>query len=378
MPRVYVEFVGLKKLGETCKTVSTGVDEIQSSFLNTVKSLDWDILFESDINETANKISKKLEHCESSLIAFQTFFDDIYTEYSKLNEFKNNIKSTNEFSSAQINEYLSKFIKGMFFSQAFLNPSIFNLLFIPNFTNIIVSGIPIGKTIYSLSELAGSNSSTNADWLGFEMSEEQPGVKAWLGKASSEFESEIGSGEVNAYLGKVEAKTEFGFDFMDSKIKNKYKNGEWSPNETESYLNAKIGASAQMSVAAADASGSVGSDMLGVETKADGSLGNAGAEAKGEISIGEEGVDAYAKAKAMVSAAEGEVEGTVNILGLEITGKVGGYAGALGAEGKVGIEGNKFVLEGGAAALIGGSAGIEIGFNEEGWDNFVDFVVFWD
>lgn len=42
------------------------------------------------------------------------------------------------------------------------------------------------------------------------------------------------------------------------------------------------------------------------------------------------------------------------------------------------IEDNKFVLEGGAAALIGGSAGIEIGFNDEGWDNFVDFIVFWD
>ena len=72
------------------------------------------------------------------------------------------------------------------------------------------------------------------------------------------------------------------------------------------------------------------------------------------------------------------VEATINILGLEITGKVGGYAGAVGVEGKVGIEDNKFVLEGGAAALIGGSAGIEIGFNDEGWDNFVDFIVFWD
>ena len=52
------------------------------------------------------------------------------------------------------------------------------------------------------------------------------------------------------------------------------------------------------------------------------------------------------------------------------TGKVGGYAGAVGVEGKVGIEDNKFVLEGGAAAVIGGSAGIEIGFHDEGWDNF--------
>ena len=80
----------------------------------------------------------------------------------------------------------------------------------------------------------------------------------------------------------------------------------------------------------------------------------------------------------MVSAAQGEVKGTVNILGVEITGKLGGYAGAAGVKGKVGIEDNKFVLEGGAAALLGVSTGVEIGFNEEGWDNFVDYVVFWD
>ena len=80
----------------------------------------------------------------------------------------------------------------------------------------------------------------------------------------------------------------------------------------------------------------------------------------------------------MVSAVEGKAEGTINILGLEITGKVGGYAGAAGVEGKVGIEDNKLVIEGGVAALIGGSAGLEIGFNEVGWDNFVDFIIFWD
>lgn len=59
---------------------------------------------------------------------------------------------------------------------------------------------------------------------------------------------------------------------------------------------------------------------------------------------------------------------------MEITGKIGGYAGSVGVEGKVGIEDNKFVLEGGSAALIGGSAGIEIGFNDEGWDNVLNAV----
>ena len=100
--------------------------------------------------------------------------------------------------------------------------------------------------------------------------------------------------------------------------------------------------------------------------------------------------------KAMVSAVEGEAKGTINIFGIEITGKIGGYAGAAGVEGKVGVEDNKFVVEGGVAAVLGVSGGIEIGFNDEGWENFtqgvqegwndftdgvgefVDFVTFWD
>ena len=80
----------------------------------------------------------------------------------------------------------------------------------------------------------------------------------------------------------------------------------------------------------------------------------------------------------------------------KITGKIGGHAGALGVGGKAGIVNNKFVLEGEVAALLGVSGGVEIGFNDEGWDNFtegvekgwndftegvgafVDYVSFWD
>lgn len=157
-----------------------------------------------------------------------------------------------------------------------------------------------------------------------------------------------------------------------------YKDGEWVEKSRTDFITAVAGASAGVSVLAGDAEADVGSDMLGVEGKAEGSVGTAKAEAKGKFSVGEDGVNANVKGEAMVAAVEGEASGTINILGLEITGKVGGYAGAVGVEGKVGIEDNKFVLEGGAAALIGGSAGIEIGFNDEGWDNFVDFIVFWD
>lgn len=120
------------------------------------------------------------------------------------------------------------------------------------------------------------------------------------------------------------------------------------------------------------------------------------AEVKGKFSITEDGVNANVRGEAMASAVEGEAKGTINILGIEITGSIGGYAEALGVEGKVGVEDNKFVMRGGVAALLGVSGGVEIGFNDEGWDNFiegvqegwndftdgvgefVDFVTFWD
>ena len=129
---------------------------------------------------------------------------------------------------------------------------------------------------------------------------------------------------------------------------------------------------------AVDAEGSLGTDMLGVEGQAEGAVGTARAELSGEISVSEDGINAYAEAGAMVAAAEGTVSGTVNFLGLEVTGEVGGYAGALGLEGEIGIQDNKFVIGGDIAAFLGVSGRIEIGLNEEGWNNCVDFLTFWD
>ena len=61
MPRIYVEFSGLDQIGSRCKTVSSRVDTIQSNFQRTVRQLDWDIRFESNINSTATQIAKTLE-----------------------------------------------------------------------------------------------------------------------------------------------------------------------------------------------------------------------------------------------------------------------------------------------------------------------------
>lgn len=260
----------------------------------------------------------------------------------------------------------------------------------------LTSGVAYGNTPSFLDHSRNSGSSASAEWLGYEVSDGNPGITAWIGKASAETENDWGYAGVNAYLGKAEAEADADFSFMKTSKKKEKVDGKWVEKTVTEFVKAEVGVSASASAIAADAEAGVGSDMLGLEGQASGSVGNAKAEAKGKFSITEDGINANVKGEAMVSAAEGEVKGTINILGIEITGKIGGYAGAAGVEGKAGIEDNKFVLEGGVAAVLGLSGGVEIGFNEEGWDNFtegvsegwdnftdgvgdfVDYLTFWD
>ncbi|MDE7244330.1 MAG: hypothetical protein K2O18_10210, partial [Oscillospiraceae bacterium] len=195
---------------------------------------------------------------------------------------------------------------------------------------------------------------------GYEFADGHPGVTAWIGKAGISASSALGSAEVNAYLGKVEVEAKADGGFMKSKTKREYQDGKWTEKETLDFLYGELGVSGSFAFIAADAKGTVGNDMLGAGVKAEGTIGSAKAEGKIKVSVGEEGVTALAKGEAMVAAVEGKASGTINILGIEITGEIGGYAGAAGVEGKIGIENNKFVMKGGAAALLGVSGGVEI------------------
>jgi len=242
----------------------------------------------------------------------------------------------------------------------------------------ITGGIPNGNVISFRDWSRTPSSDAGAEWLGYEFAEDHPGVTAWGGKAYAETQNEWGYAGVNAYLGKVDANVKADGGFMEKKKEREFKDGKWSEKESFELLHGEVGAGVEVNAVAVDGKAGLGSDMLGVGVEGEGSLGNAELSGKGKLSIGTDGIDANLQGKAMVSAAEGEIEGSINILGIEITGSIGGYAGALGAEGKVGFDDGKFVSEVGAAALLGVSVGVEIGFNEEGWDNFVDFVTFWD
>lgn len=369
MPRIYVQFSGLDKIGTGCKTVASKVDSIESEFISTVKALDWDIRAASDINNTANRISRKLEQQTKALKAYQRFVNDAYREYVKLDEYGNGRIDLTGESCVIDKSYVLPAVLGIVSPLAGLLS--------------ITSGVWKGNTPSFFDNTRTSSSNADADWFGYELSDGLPGVTAWIGKANAEAQNEWGYAGVNAYLGKVDASVKSDFSFMESKRKKEYKDGKWTEQTTTEFLNAELGAGVDVSILAADGEAGIGSDMLGAEVEGELSVGNAELSGKGEFSVGEDGIELNVKGKAMVSAVEGEAKGTINILGLEITGKVGGYAGAVGVEGKFGLDTNEegkrvFVADGGLAALVGVSAGVEIGFNDTGWDNFVDAVTFWD
>lgn len=88
MPRIYVEFSGLDQIGSCCKSVASKIDTIQSDFQHTVRQLDWDIRFESNINSTATQLSRKLEQYSRALEAYQHFIEDTRGKYAELEGYK--------------------------------------------------------------------------------------------------------------------------------------------------------------------------------------------------------------------------------------------------------------------------------------------------
>lgn len=88
MSRIYVKFSGLEQIGSRCKSISSKVDKIQSDLQSTIRQLDWDVRYESNINSTANQIAKRLDQYSYALKSYQKFIEDAKSEYIKLDEYK--------------------------------------------------------------------------------------------------------------------------------------------------------------------------------------------------------------------------------------------------------------------------------------------------
>lgn len=113
MPRIYVEFSSLDRIGSQCKSAASKVDRIQSDFQHTIRHLDWDVRFASNINSTATQISKKLEQHSNALVAYQQFLESARNEYVKLDEYKSNnllnVSTANTSSGNASNTFIKNF-----------------------------------------------------------------------------------------------------------------------------------------------------------------------------------------------------------------------------------------------------------------------------
>lgn len=96
MSRIYVNFSGLNNIGDRCKSSALKIESIQLDFQYTVRQLDWDLRFESDIEKKALQLSDKLEEYSCVLKKYKNFIDISYNKYIELESYGNkSIKSDN-------------------------------------------------------------------------------------------------------------------------------------------------------------------------------------------------------------------------------------------------------------------------------------------
>lgn len=93
MARIYVQFAGLQTMADNMRSIAKEVDKIKFDFMVTINNLDWEIKYASDINNTANRIEKKIENHQISLKKYASFIEDSGARYIKLNEYDKEINN---------------------------------------------------------------------------------------------------------------------------------------------------------------------------------------------------------------------------------------------------------------------------------------------
>ena len=349
MPYIKVNTNKIKNYSSTINSFRSKIRSIGDEFDYLAENLDWDIQSASNIRKRTNTINSDLNTISSSLNKMEMFLLEAIQRYDGTND----TKPSND--------------KGINVGDALVAS---------------VISAPPPSTIKPVGENTGNNNSSESnnggDWLGYEVTDRE--VSAYIGKVHASHKGDIAYGEVDAYLGRAKAGWDFGFKFMDHNLEytKQNKDSEWDEQADLEIISidAKVGAS--VSVLEAEARGGLGNNALGVDGEISGSVGSAKAEGKFDFGItaddGKFTVDLNVNGKAMVSAAEGEAKFSFNFLGLDLGFSIGGYAGALGVEGKFGLDNGKFAMRGGAAALLGISLGLELGFNSDGFYDAVEWA----
>lgn len=99
MPRIYVDFDEFRQMEPKLKNAASKINSIQAEFQRTVQQLDWDVRYQSNINNTAGILSKKIQGYSKALNDYQQFLDTAYNEYLKLDVYDRGLevqKSSNQ------------------------------------------------------------------------------------------------------------------------------------------------------------------------------------------------------------------------------------------------------------------------------------------
>lgn len=112
MPRIYIQFSGLDRIGTQCGTIASKIDDIRSDLKGTIKKLDWDVRYESDIDGTADRIAKKLDGYEDALKKYKKFIEDAHRKYVKLDEYDSEKTGLLEALKGGISTYIEDWKTG--------------------------------------------------------------------------------------------------------------------------------------------------------------------------------------------------------------------------------------------------------------------------
>ncbi len=252
-----------------------------------------------------------------------------------------------------------------------------------------VSGIGMGK----LPEFGGPgpvSGTSESSWWGGKVNgygdhDGKLSAAGWLYHNGGSTGGELWKADGSVTVGKVEASSALkaGLAANYFKKKDNWDDTTWKESTSNSVLEASAGIEAH----GLDSSGGFlfGNDMLGIELTGDLSVGNAEGSLKGSLGINDDGLNAVVKGKLMASILEGKVGVNLHLAGVEVGGNLGGYAGGVGYKVNAGIEDSKLKLEMGAAEGLGLQAGVSIGLNDTGRQNFIeytqamqDMLCFWD
>lgn len=88
MPRIYVDFAGMKQIADDCRNAANKVDSIRSRLYSTISRLDWDVRFAEGIDKTAKQINSDLNADSDSMRKYRNYVLDAQTAYLKVENVK--------------------------------------------------------------------------------------------------------------------------------------------------------------------------------------------------------------------------------------------------------------------------------------------------